>query len=259
MRNETFGSLKITLNLKYLPLPRRSELPKEAGIYFVVGEGDKVLYVGRTSNLYKRWQSHHRTADLGDTGKIKVAWINTLGLSVENVMAVEQMFIRFLKPELNIMSAGLVCVSRDEISVVNETCAFLSDLLPRKGHNAIKKQFEDYERKAIVEALEASNGSITTASRILGISHQLLDYKLRKTYPELSAYRKPIVPRRRSIIRSVKPREIKTEGERSVGRVVRPKTNPASRRSTPSLISRTSGEEAPCRPCVETETKQSAA
>lgn len=58
-----------------------------------------------------------------------------------------------------------------------------------------------YEGDLIRRALEATGGSVTRAARLLGITHQGLAFILNGRHRNLLAIRKPVKPRRRSIIR----------------------------------------------------------
>ena len=58
-----------------------------------------------------------------------------------------------------------------------------------------------YEGELIKHALEASDGSITRAARLLGVTHQGLAFILNGRQKNLLPARKPAKPRRRSIIR----------------------------------------------------------
>lgn len=57
------------------------------------------------------------------------------------------------------------------------------------------------EEVLIRRALDESGGHITHAARLLGTSHQALDYMLRVRHPNLLVVRTPVKPRHRSIIK----------------------------------------------------------
>jgi tetratricopeptide (TPR) repeat protein len=59
----------------------------------------------------------------------------------------------------------------------------------------------DLEAKFIARALEASEGSVTRAARLLGVRHQTLTAMLATRHKRLQSVRTPPVKRRRSIIR----------------------------------------------------------
>jgi tetratricopeptide (TPR) repeat protein len=58
-----------------------------------------------------------------------------------------------------------------------------------------------YEGSLIRQALEASNGSVTRAARMLGVTHQGLAFILNGRHSDLLSIRTPVKRRRRSIIR----------------------------------------------------------
>ncbi|HEY6120054.1 MAG TPA: tetratricopeptide repeat protein, partial [Pyrinomonadaceae bacterium] len=75
----------------------------------------------------------------------------------------------------------------------------------RKQHVEFSCALEDevlrYEGDLIKRALESSGGSVTRAARLLGITHQGLAFILNGRQKSLLGARKPVKPRRRSIIR----------------------------------------------------------
>src|SRR5687767_831140 len=66
---------------------------------------------------------------------------------------------------------------------------------------SLEEQVLAYESGLIKEALEVSDGSVTRAARMLGISHQGLAFILNGRHKDLLVARKPVKRRRRSIIR----------------------------------------------------------
>jgi DNA-binding NtrC family response regulator/predicted negative regulator of RcsB-dependent stress response len=58
-----------------------------------------------------------------------------------------------------------------------------------------------YEKTLIRRALEATQGGVTRAARLLGTTHQALIAILSTRHQDLLSARKPVLPRRRSIIR----------------------------------------------------------
>jgi tetratricopeptide (TPR) repeat protein len=66
---------------------------------------------------------------------------------------------------------------------------------------SLEAQVLRYEGELIRHALEASDGSITRAARMLGVTHQGLAFILNGRQKNLLPARKPAKPRRRSIIR----------------------------------------------------------
>jgi tetratricopeptide (TPR) repeat protein len=66
---------------------------------------------------------------------------------------------------------------------------------------SLEEQVLNYEGILIKQALDASDGSVTRAARILGVTHQGLAFILNGRHKSLLAARKPVKRRRRSIIR----------------------------------------------------------
>jgi hypothetical protein len=62
-----------SINLSKLPavsLAERKQLPQTAGIYFVINSLETVQYIGRSTNLRKRWLQHHCQGYLANGGRI---------------------------------------------------------------------------------------------------------------------------------------------------------------------------------------------
>lgn len=69
------------------------------------------------------------------------------------------------------------------------------------ANTSLEDQVLQYEGNIIKQALEASDGSVTRAARMLGVTHQGLAFILNGRHKSLLAARKPVKRRRRSIIR----------------------------------------------------------
>jgi tetratricopeptide (TPR) repeat protein len=67
-----------------------------------------------------------------------------------------------------------------------------------KGYGEFKECARNIEAKFIREALEAADGKVTVAARLLGVTRGRLDYMLKNEFQELMAFRKQIVKRGRS-------------------------------------------------------------
>jgi transcriptional regulator with GAF, ATPase, and Fis domain len=73
---------------------------------------------------------------------------------------------------------------------------------PQISHETtLEEQVLSYEGELIRHALEVSDGSVTRAARLLGVTHQGLAFILNGRQKNLLSSRKPAKPRRRSIIR----------------------------------------------------------
>lgn len=72
---------------------------------------------------------------------------------------------------------------------------------PFRSENQLTERVRSYERQLIRQALSEARGSITQASRLLGVTHQRLSYILRHRHKELMKERTPIVKRKRRIFK----------------------------------------------------------
>ncbi|HEX8556783.1 MAG TPA: helix-turn-helix domain-containing protein [Pyrinomonadaceae bacterium] len=77
----------------------------------------------------------------------------------------------------------------------------LSDTPIRDKNFSLYGAMQEYEAKLIGRALEESGGSITKAARLLGLTHQTLGSILNTRQRKLSAKRKPVLKRLKSIIK----------------------------------------------------------
>jgi DNA-binding NtrC family response regulator len=66
---------------------------------------------------------------------------------------------------------------------------------------SLEKHVLRYEADLISRALAASDGSVTRAARMLGVTHQGLAFILNGRHKDLLSARRPVKRRRRSIIR----------------------------------------------------------
>lgn len=87
------------LKLPSLPLASRKDLPGCPTIYFVL-DGDRILYIGKASNLWQRWTTHHRLKQLFGMGdSLSIAWLKCQDISTLN--SLEKQLIEAFQPELN--------------------------------------------------------------------------------------------------------------------------------------------------------------
>lgn len=96
------------MNLAGLPsitFAERSQLPRVAAVYFVF-DGNRLLYVGRSGNLRRRWlnDSHDKYVLFCEKPSITIAWFETTDITV-----LERRLILVLRPPLNrLMPRGCV-------------------------------------------------------------------------------------------------------------------------------------------------------
>jgi hypothetical protein len=91
-----------SINLSSLPsvsLKLRSQLPEAVCIYFVVDSQNQIQYIGRSTNLRKRWLSHHRVNQLESIDGIRIIYL--IIDSVELLPEIEKALIEWFSPPLN--------------------------------------------------------------------------------------------------------------------------------------------------------------
>lgn len=86
------------LELPSLPIESRKKFPQCSAIYFAIA-GDKILYIGRATNLLKRWYGHHRQAELETIEGCRIAWLEVSDPGL--LPAIEKALIQSFKPPSN--------------------------------------------------------------------------------------------------------------------------------------------------------------
>ena len=94
----------------------------------------------------------------------------------------------------------VLAATANEPSSVNPTATAEAPIAMPQGFS-LDAEVLRYEGNLIRKALEESNGSVTRAARLLGVTHQGLAFILNGRQSELLSIRTPVKRRRRSIIR----------------------------------------------------------
>lgn len=98
------------MQLPFLPLLRRTELPRTSAIYFAIDSLGQIQYIGQSTNLRQRWANHHRHPELDAIGNINIAWLEISDPSL--LREVEEALIEHFDPPFN----GLI---KDKSSELN--------------------------------------------------------------------------------------------------------------------------------------------
>lgn len=86
-------------DLPYTTLENKNCLPSVSGCYLVVAEETAVLYVGCSTNLYKRWKNHNRVKEFSNYDNVRICW---LVISEESLLLeIEKALIEYFNPRLN--------------------------------------------------------------------------------------------------------------------------------------------------------------
>jgi DNA-binding Xre family transcriptional regulator len=87
------------LTLPFVWFTERSGFPCEMAVYFVISGTDEVLYIGRTKDLFARWQNHHRLKQFAQMEDVRIAWIAINDAIL--LPLVEKALIAHFSPPLN--------------------------------------------------------------------------------------------------------------------------------------------------------------
>lgn len=86
--------------LPSLPLAERLTLPREPAIYFVLGQDNEVLYIGKAACLLTRWKGrHHRKIQVETIPGVRIAWLSVSDASL--LLEIEAALIAYFSPPLN--------------------------------------------------------------------------------------------------------------------------------------------------------------
>ncbi len=75
-----------------------AKLPETPCVYLVVNSQGKVLYVGKSENLRKRWKSHYKLSSLIEESGIRISYVE---VQEDLLFKVERALINALNPPLN--------------------------------------------------------------------------------------------------------------------------------------------------------------
>lgn len=91
--------------LPYVVMSELSYLPACSGIYFTIEESGRVVYIGQSVNIRRRWRAHHvqdalsNLSDLSSARRVRIAWLEVNNIQELNLL--ELTLIRRFKPCLN--------------------------------------------------------------------------------------------------------------------------------------------------------------
>jgi hypothetical protein len=84
--------------LAAVPLSEKVRLPKDPGVYFVVDASNVVHYIGASTNVRRRWASHHRISDFLSLDSVRILY---LPIDKRFLHLAESEYIRSFLPCLN--------------------------------------------------------------------------------------------------------------------------------------------------------------
>jgi putative transcriptional regulator len=86
------------LSLPCMAIEDLAKLPETPCVYLVVNSQGKVLYVGKSENLRKRWKSHYKLSSLIEESGIRISYVE---VQEDLLFKVERALINALNPPLN--------------------------------------------------------------------------------------------------------------------------------------------------------------
>lgn len=95
-----------------------NKLPPIASVYFVTNS-HRVLYIGRSANLNKRWKKHHQFNRSLEWGADKISWLEVSDPSL--LPETEYAMIKYFKPVLNGSRSGLNDVAANPNKVYRQS------------------------------------------------------------------------------------------------------------------------------------------
>ncbi len=102
----SFDPSRIDLDaLPWVAFDNRRGLPIHQGIYFALAADGTVLYIGKSRNIFVRWMTHHRIADLAKQEGVTISWLRFDG-DVSLLDAIERACIKYFQPALNRRPVG---------------------------------------------------------------------------------------------------------------------------------------------------------
>lgn len=115
--------------LPSLSLSQRNTLTKYPAVYFAVDSKNRVLYVGRATNLLARWKDHHWQEQLNrinQKNQVRIAWLSCSN-DLKLLASIESYFIELYQPLLNRTPVPAKRITPSEL-VLQQTLRKLVDL-----------------------------------------------------------------------------------------------------------------------------------
>lgn len=165
----------VPTSLPSVALKTKFKLPKEPGIYFVIWM-EQILYIGRSENIFKRWQGHHRYQQiLEDHPGSHIAWIVCSEMSLLPV--IENALIDKFQPPIN--------------------WSDVQKYTPRQRYREGRKPFRgEAKKRRNVILTEKNYQGLQAIAEALGkpSRSEAIEYLAEEKYKELQALRKSQLP-----------------------------------------------------------------
>jgi tetratricopeptide (TPR) repeat protein len=156
--------------------------------------------------LFRAIEVAHQSGALNDAGIAALTVVEELGehLSAEEMQAVYERAYQWLSTSQHQETLRRLLVASKRIfgaarTAHKGTSADEPETTETEGN--FRELMKGYENKLIRQALLKGGGSVTQAARLLGLSHQALNYILEHRHESLLLDRLPVQKRRRSLVK----------------------------------------------------------
>lgn len=160
------------LKLPRILIPNRKKLDQISAIYFVISKTEKLLYIGQTENLKKRWHKHECGIELDSPKQTSISWIEIEDGNFRKKL--EKLLIRKYKPSLNRVS--LKPKKKRTFSLQDFMSKKAIKQKPTKSELEILSVLWEKGESTVREVFDAINlqrkSSYTTVLKMLQIMHE---------------------------------------------------------------------------------------
>lgn len=153
--------------------------------------------------LFRAVEVAHQSGAGNDAGTAGLTILEELSgsLTAEETRAVYQQAYKWLSDSQHVQTLRRLLRAANQVLNAGSD-GREADKTPRaEAQGTLREMMRSYEREIIRQALRRSEGSITQAARLLGVSYQSLAHTIECRHKDLLHERSPIKRRRRSILK----------------------------------------------------------
>ncbi|HEU4597154.1 MAG TPA: helix-turn-helix domain-containing protein [Pyrinomonadaceae bacterium] len=160
------------------------------------------LYDHAHMTLFRAVEVAYQSGALNDAGIAALAAIEELGehLTPDELRAVYERADSWLETSQHLPTLHRLRQAANRVLSTGRKREDAPEVDAEKG-SALREMMQRYEKKLIRQALQRAGGSVTQAARLLGVTHQALNYMLQNRHRDLLIERTPVVRRKRSIVK----------------------------------------------------------
>ena len=154
--------------------------------------------------LYRAMDVAYQSGALNDAGTAALTTIEELGdhLPADELSAVYARALDWLESSQHLPTLQRLCrAARRVLTDGGEPAEHGGAGADARQAGTLRESMRQYEKKLVHEALQRTEGCVTHAARLLGLSHQALIYVLERRHKDLLAERTPKLRRRRNVFK----------------------------------------------------------